>query len=166
MVDIFIVDDVSDSDLFHLFCRGLLTIFYGFGLGHRYELDFSNYPGVTGVVVRVLAAIGKFLPARFIVRQYDRISKMETGKNGEKNRCYFGNYLFGDIKLLYQKEWFGEPVDVLLDGETFPGPKNWHQCLELQYGDYMKLPPVEKRVQPHIQPQYVSISHPDMEDAD
>ena len=162
LVDIFIVDDVSDNVFFHKFCYGLLVIAYGLGLGHRYRLDYKQYPGASGAAVRILSAAGKLFSARFIVHIYDKISKMETGKNKKKNRCYYANYLFNDIKQIYQKEWFAPPVDVFLDGEAFPGPANAHMCLKTLYGNYMELPPEEKRTQPHMKPEYVVIRHPDM----
>lgn len=164
LIDIFIIDDVSDSDLFHSLCRGLLTVCYGLGLGHRYKLDMSRYQGISAPAVKLLAAVGKHIPAKRIVSWYDRISRMETGKNRNKGRCYYGNYLFEDIGQIYRKDWFAPAADVVLDGEVFPGPRNWHKCLETLYGNYMELPPEEKRNQPHIKPEYVVIRHPDMED--
>ncbi len=162
-VDIFVIDDVSDSDLVHTLCRGLLTIVYGMGMGHRYRLNREDYTPAAWAVIRVLSAIGKHIPARTIVHWYEAVSRLETGKNKQKHRVYYGNYLFGDIKQIYQKEWFVPTVEVTLDGETFPGPRNWHMCLETQYGDYMKLPPKEKQVPNHMQPQYVQVHHPDMD---
>lgn len=163
--DIFIIDDVSDSDWIHNLCHGLLIICYGLGLGHRYRLDWSKYKGASRFVIKVLAAVGKHISAKRIVRLYDRISRLETGKNKKRGRCYYGNYLFGDIGQIYQKEWFAPPVEVVLDEDVFPGPRNWHKCLETLYGNYMELPPEEKRCQPHMKPEYVVIRHPDMEDA-
>lgn len=165
MVDIFVIDDVSDKDWVHMLCRGLLVVLYGFGMGHRYALKRENYPGIAGLAVRVLAAVGKHLPARWIVRQYERVCRLESGKNGRRHRCYYGNYLFQDIPQIYQKEWFAPPVEVQLDKDIFPAPKNWHMCLTTQYGNYMELPPVEQRVQVHLKPQYTVIHHPDMEEA-
>lgn len=164
MIDIFIIDDVSDNDFIHKLCHGLLIVCYGMGLGHRYSLDMSKYKGMSGLVVKILSAIGKHVPAKWIIKMYDRVSRLERGKNREKNRCYYSNYLFDDIGQIYQKDWFAPAVDVLLDGEVFPGPRNWHMCLSTLYGKYMQLPPEDQRTQPHMKPEYVVINHPDMED--
>ncbi len=40
-------------------------------------------------------------------------------------------------------------IDVQFEGHTFPGPANWDTYLRQLYGDYMKLPPEEKRVSHH-----------------
>ncbi|MGN0297926.1 MAG: phosphorylcholine transferase LicD [Lachnospiraceae bacterium] len=160
--DIFIIDDVSDHDFVHKLCHGLLIVLYGFSLGHRYQLDLSKYKGASRLVVQILSHIGTLIPAKWIAKQYDHVSKLETNKNSRKNRCYYGNYLFEDIHLIFQKEWFSSAVDVEMDGVLLPAPNNYDMCLKTLYGDYMTPPPEDKRVQPHIIPEYVKINHPDI----
>ena len=38
------------------------------------------------------------------------------------------------------------PVQVDFEGEVFNAPSNYDEYLSNLYGDYMQLPPVEKRV--------------------
>lgn len=45
-----------------------------------------------------------------------------------------------------KKEWFEESVMVEFEGKHFRAPKKYHEYLTTQYGDYMKLPPVEQQV--------------------
>lgn len=49
----------------------------------------------------------------------------------------------------FEKEWFGEAVDVEFEGLKFNAPSNYDSYLRRLYGDYMQLPPVEKRVTHH-----------------
>lgn len=157
LVDIFVIDDVSDFTLNHLWSRFLITVLYGFGLGHRYQLDWSRYTGVSGAAVRVLASLGKHISPEWIIRHYNRVGRREHGKNRKKGRVYYSNYLFQDIGEIYRKNWFVPASEVTLDTETYPGPGDWDKCLSLLYGDYMTPPPVSERVQPHIRPEYVKI---------
>lgn len=44
-----------------------------------------------------------------------------------------------------KKEFFEELIWVDFENTTMPIPKKYHEYLSIQYGDYMQLPPVEKR---------------------
>ncbi len=47
------------------------------------------------------------------------------------------------------KEWYGKPRMVRFEDKEFPVPSEAEKLLTLIYGDYMILPPVEKRVIKH-----------------
>ena len=49
-------------------------------------------------------------------------------------------------KFAYPAKWFEEAVLVDFEGKKFPAPKCFDEYLKSQYGDYMQLPPIEKRV--------------------
>ena len=44
------------------------------------------------------------------------------------------------------KEWFAERVKLPFEGYEFWAPKEWDKYLTQIYGDYMKLPPEDQRV--------------------
>ena len=46
-------------------------------------------------------------------------------------------------------EWFSDFVELEFEGHLFKAPKNYDKYLRNVYGDYMKLPPVEKRIGHH-----------------
>ena len=45
--------------------------------------------------------------------------------------------------------WYGEGTEVTFEGLSVMGPSQWENWLTRIYGDYMQLPPVEKRVSHH-----------------
>lgn len=45
---------------------------------------------------------------------------------------------------------FGEGIDILFEDVYFRAPNNYQKLLEVEYGDYMKLPPKEKQVSHHM----------------
>ena len=47
-----------------------------------------------------------------------------------------------------EREGYGEPVLVEFEGKQYKAPHNWDKYLSNLYGDYMQLPPEEKRI-PH-----------------
>ena len=44
---------------------------------------------------------------------------------------------------------FGDPVRVTFEGRDLPAPRDYDAVLRNLYGDYLQLPPVEKRVSHH-----------------
>ena len=44
--------------------------------------------------------------------------------------------------------WFNDAVEMRFEDRAYWAPKQWDSCLSSLYGDYMKLPPEDKR-QPH-----------------
>lgn len=79
---------------------------------------------------------------------------------GEKNLEWIGYKLFVDqtntsghyyvvsglVKTIFRKEWFESMVEVKYNGRMFPAPKGYHDILTMEYGDYMQLPPEDKRL--------------------
>lgn len=53
-----------------------------------------------------------------------------------------------------RKEVFADSVDVEFEGYTFPAPSGYDEYLRDYYGDYMQLPPLEKRQTHHVYKAY------------
>lgn len=45
----------------------------------------------------------------------------------------------------YRREWYGSYVDIQFEGRPFMAEKGYVEWLSQEFGDYMELPPVEKR---------------------
>lgn len=58
------------------------------------------------------------------------------------------------LKDIHKKELFSEQCDLEFEGYCFKGPVGWNEILYNIYGDYMKLPPKEKRVTNHDEVAY------------
>lgn len=52
-------------------------------------------------------------------------------------------------KEIMPAEWYAEGVELTFEGLTVRGPKYYDKWLTQVYGNYMQLPPVEKRVGHH-----------------
>lgn len=53
-------------------------------------------------------------------------------------------------RLIGKKEWFEKPIQSTFEKYTFFIPNGYANWLTLVYGDYMKLPPKEKRSPHHV----------------
>lgn len=52
------------------------------------------------------------------------------------------------IFRVFEKEWF-EPIDMEFEGRQLKGPKGYDNILNMIYGDYMTVPPEDKRISTH-----------------
>ncbi len=55
----------------------------------------------------------------------------------------------GKLKEIVRAEWYGEGVELEFEGLKVRGPTDYDNCLRNVYGDYMQLPPEDKRVTNH-----------------
>ena len=53
------------------------------------------------------------------------------------------------LYVTIEKQWNDETVDLPFEDTVLMAPKNWAQVLKQIYGDYMQLPPADKRVPTH-----------------
>lgn len=52
---------------------------------------------------------------------------------------------FGGGRLIMKKENYGTPIRLPFEDGVFFAPEHYHEVLTLGYGDYMQLPPEDKR---------------------
>ena len=83
-------------------------------------------------------------PAYGLIKQQLKLEKCYQGKE-TRYVCDLG----GDGRKRLEKDWLREFINVEFEGCLFPAPKEYEKVLTADYGDYMKLPPVEKQVANH-----------------
>lgn len=95
--------------------------------------------------------IAAFFTSKMSMRKLSIIEeKIMTLYNKKQTKYYVNlgsNYNFK--KQTFEKDIYDEPVLVMFEKKQFYAPKNWEFILKQIYGDYMKLPPVEKRGKRH-----------------
>lgn len=52
---------------------------------------------------------------------------------------------FGGGRLIMPKKNYGNPIRMEFEDGLFLAPEHYHEVLTLGYGDYMQLPPIDKR---------------------
>lgn len=62
-------------------------------------------------------------------------------------------------KEIMPASWYGRGTELTFEGLTVLGPEHWDKWLTQVYGNYMQLPPVEKRVGHHYA-EAIDLEHP------
>ncbi|MDD5833442.1 MAG: LicD family protein [Clostridiales bacterium] len=146
-VDIFILDNISDNVAADRLTRFAQKAVYGMAMSKRYELDMSKYTGLDRLKVAVLSFAGGFVSMKTLFGLQHRLS---TRYNGSRTRClYYSNYQPDYIHDTVKREWIEETAELEFDGFRFFAPGGYDHVLREIYGDYMQLPPEEKRVPSH-----------------
>ena len=145
--DVFILDKVPSSKMAQKMQVLWTKALYGMAMGHRYSVDYSKYTPGNRILVAVLSRIGKCIKTEKIMRwQEKRARKYE---NTDATCRMVLNYPLPFIHQIYEEIWFKETASLPMHGGEFSGPKMYHEVLTSRYGDYMKLPPEDKRVPEH-----------------
>ncbi len=146
-VDIFILDALPDGKISKPLTKLMHCVVYGLALGHRYQLVYSDYKGMMKLFVGVLSTIGKLVPFKVTYRMRTLLCKLNENK---KTPLYFySNYAPNWYYVEMERAWCDNVKTISFENTEFYIPEGWEQCLTQLYGDYMKLPPEEKRVPEH-----------------
>lgn len=148
-IDVFPLDNVPNSTIGRVlqdwYCFCLRKILYS-EVGRLSEKE-------TPLARRFYTLLSK-IPVDFVFRRYHAMTK--NTKNSDPNdvrvlsfKAAGKLYTKNGLRERYgvKKEWLREFAEYDFEGKKLMGPKNYHDYLTYMYGDYMKLPPVEKRQQ-------------------
>lgn len=101
------------------------------------KFPLKKYPRV----LYPLWAVAKLIGPRFFLEMSDRIAR--SGKSNE----YVGYMCsMGVSKYYFKKQWCAETIMVDFEGKQYPAFKQYDEYLKYQYGNYMQLPPEDKRI--------------------
>ncbi len=123
-LDIFPLDDTSlKISKWNIFKRKLANFIDSYIVCRRGNIKIKGFK-------KLLA----LFPMNYLLKQRDRLYK----GNGD---CYYLSF-FGSIP----KDKFDNAVLLSFEGKEYYAPIDFDYVLTTQYGDYMTLPPIEKRV--------------------
>lgn len=148
-IDIFVLDP-SYTGSKHSLLTYRQYVLYAQARAHRAvpkPLD-TNKPKIIAVpAVKFLEFIGKRRKLYNIVERYWQIS-LNLRSKGDK--LYSPCNIPDELSQEYDADWFDDTVYLKLDGIEYPAPAGYKALLERFYGDYMQLPPEDKRHPDHF----------------
>ena len=144
-VDVFVYDNAPDDEkkCEKMFKKRDLYVKLRYAQLYPQAFDHSSWKKR---IMRIFLNLYlKILPKNYytkkIIKNSKKYRKMETVR--------VGNFT-GITKFMGSKRIFDEFVEVEFEGKHYPAPIGYDEWLRNTYGDYMQLPPVEKRVSNHV----------------
>ena len=124
---------------------------------HRMMLAFHYVTDVRidperSIVKRVLVKFAQLVPIGRLVdpSRRKRCLDREFRNYSVETSKFVGNYMGAyHEKEIFPKYYFGRGAVVQFEGDEYLAPAEVEKYLKQQYGDYMKLPPEDKRVPKH-----------------
>lgn len=99
-----------------------------------------------GFFEKLTAVLQKLYPGERGERKMKKIRhQLAAVRNGKEILDYYGQDISLCSAITYPKEWFGEPKKMEFEGHMLNGPTEPEKYLTRRYGDFMTLPPEDKR---------------------
>ncbi|MEN6461384.1 MAG: LicD family protein [Syntrophomonas sp.] len=150
-IDIFPLDYVSDNNILRsstIIIFYILYFIYWSKLVVFSGVQFNNNNKLKRIITVIAALIFPVKASRIKTLHADICTKLNQNETGFVSILAFPVNL--NNRRVLKKEWFDETIKAEFNGSVFTIPACYHDILTHFFGDYMKLPPEEKRF-PHHQ---------------
>jgi len=148
-VDIFPLDDVPDSHVGRILQRERCFVTRKLMYSEVGRLSESE----TFFMKRLYFLLSK-VPIDYAFYRLEKYGKKSRNATSNVVRTLMfdalgkkAKKLSGDLRFGRPKRWFIDVAEYEFEGHKFFGPKDYDEYLRFKYGDYMKLPPEDKRQQ-------------------
>lgn len=135
-MDVFVCDNVPDNYIMRSVCNFVSFIYRKIFFA---PVGVNISKGFTKFVYKILNCISE----ERVKRSYRKYISFRNRKHTSWVKCLTFpacNRTYG-----YKRSWYEDTVDVRFEDKVFKGCKDYDEYLTFLYGDYMKLPPIEKR---------------------
>lgn len=143
-IDLFPIDSVPDDHEKYLkLCKRtkLLNSLRGIKVSR-----LSYYSGITKIKLVIMKLACSLIPFHYI---HNLIMLNGQAYNQKETNFVDITVFMTIINRRFPKDVINNFTEVEFEGLKFKAPKDYDKCLKSLFGDYMKLPPVEKRIALH-----------------
>ena len=91
----------------------------------------------------------KFMGINYYLKKIDKYAKQKKYDDCEYISTMSLPNILSIDKYIYKQDDFSDGIYLEFNGESFCAPVNYDRLLSMWYGEYMKLPPKEKRETHH-----------------
>lgn len=108
-------------------------------------LSISKMKALENIKGKIKHLLVQFCSKKKLVDDVEQAAMKYCYSDSDYVVCYMDPY-----SVVLKKQWFEKRELADFENEKFYIPSGYHEVLTQLYGDYMKLPPVEKQVPHHI----------------
>ena len=143
-IDLFVYDNAPDNEIAVKKMFDKRDFYNKFRIAQLYP-DLYDKSSLLKKIMRFFLNIYlKFLPKNYYTKKCIKNSKKYMNKDTKR----VGNFTSAK-RMTGNKEIFNSFTEVTFEKKKYPAPVGYDDWLKAFYGDYMKLPPEEKRVSNH-----------------
>lgn len=135
-IDIFPLDTVSRNKFGALFVKTVTKII-------GYSLYYNRI-----VKEKSIYRLMNWIDSKFLLKLNEAVIRFFSGC-GNELLPYAEVSIGGVLDKPVSKASYAKQMDGLFEGHVFPIPEDYDSVLQVNYGNYMELPPEEKRVSTH-----------------
>ena len=141
-IDIFPIDGVPEDDKeYHDLCERIKTL-RRLLLACVYKSEYSSGKA-KGVLKKIAEPVLDLIGPFKIAKAIDELAKKYSVKELNNVGCLVWGY---DEREKVRKDGFKKAIEVEFEGFSYPAPSNFEEYLTNHYGNYLELPPLDKRV--------------------
>ena len=149
-IDLFVLEEKPPAASVSVLQRQVLRCIYGMAMGHRRAQDYAKYSSpAQRAAVALLSRAGRYISIRTLYRMYERIAKLYARRSDKCTEYFASNYPIQFLQWTYKKSWYDDLIDCPFEDMTLRIPREYDALLRVEYGDYLRLPPENKRVPEH-----------------
>ena len=142
-IDVFPMDNIPNDKILceyhYIICKIYLFILY-----NKFATSKSKLKAFIKIILK--NTIFKLFSYKFLIKSINKNSAKYKNKTTTYITNFYGSY---GKKERTHYNYFSKTVEIEFEGEKFKAPVGYHNYLTQIYGDYMKLPPIEKQCPHH-----------------
>lgn len=135
-LDVFVCDNVPDNYAVRCICN-----FHSYMYRKFFYAKVGKH--TTKGFIRLVYSLMDLMPERILKRRYKKYILFCNRKRTNWVKCL--TYPACNKTYGYKREWYEDTIDMKFEGKTFKASRKYDEYLTFLYGEYMKLPPIEKR---------------------
>lgn len=148
-IDIFPVDNIPDSKILRKIHCYRTYFLVSLRMARVKSLCTASPSWKVRAVKRCLHMLSMLIPKKALEKHINRVASKYNSKQTKQCTVAVVNSISESYNIFLRKEYFTDTIPMRFEDALFPVPKDYDEALIRCYGNYMELPPEDKRVANH-----------------